>query len=186
MALVDYGYSSDEDDGEDEYDIESSNAVSGAMEETSMQLDSKEKKNSSMTELNVIMEQVVTEPPIVLQPNSQKVPHVPAREAVILPSPADLFSSSPSAAVEFGSMNRRNVKESRKRTEVNGNVHLAPHQKTARGTLAVHRHSPDTGGGVLLPPQLRGRSNIVTEDLGILFSRKPKVSSGTHPSRMQE
>ncbi|MBA0667093.1 hypothetical protein Goklo_000217 [Gossypium klotzschianum] len=28
---------------------------------------------------------------------------------------------------------------------------------------------PDTGGGSLVPPQLRGRSNVVTEDISKLF-----------------
>ncbi|KAK6928813.1 hypothetical protein RJ641_005018 [Dillenia turbinata] len=43
------------------------------------------------------------------------------------------------------------------------------HSKVPRGMLPHSRNVPDTVGDLLLPPQLKGRSNVVTEDLGKLF-----------------
>ncbi|XAR54416.1 hypothetical protein NMG60_11029532 [Bertholletia excelsa] len=47
-----------------------------------------------------------------------------------------------------------------------------PRSKSPKGNLRHSRSVPDTAGGLLVPPQLRGRSNIVTEDVSKLFVRK--------------
>lgn len=60
---------------------------------------------------------------------------------------------------------------SRKR-DSNGLASSLPRNKVPRGTLPHSRNVPDTVGGVLVPPQLSGRSNVVTEDIGKLFVRK--------------
>ncbi|KAG9459361.1 hypothetical protein H6P81_003869 [Aristolochia fimbriata] len=46
-----------------------------------------------------------------------------------------------------------------------------PHQqsKLPRGNMPNSKSTPDTLEGMLIPPQLRGRSNVVTEDIGRLF-----------------
>ncbi|TYI45145.1 hypothetical protein E1A91_D13G015700v1 [Gossypium mustelinum] len=44
-----------------------------------------------------------------------------------------------------------------------------PRAKLPRATLPHSKSVPDTGGGSLVPPQLRGRSNVVTEDISKLF-----------------
>ncbi|KAG4109866.1 hypothetical protein ERO13_D13G013700v2 [Gossypium hirsutum] len=44
-----------------------------------------------------------------------------------------------------------------------------PRAKLPRATLRHSKSVPDTGGGSLVPPQLRGRSNVVTEDISKLF-----------------
>ncbi|KAK4253774.1 hypothetical protein QN277_010408 [Acacia crassicarpa] len=57
---------------------------------------------------------------------------------------------------------------------------LAPstlRSKVPRGNLPPSRNVPDTSSGVLVPPQLKGRSNIVTEDMGKLFVKPNKPSS---------
>ncbi|BBG96456.1 glutathione S-transferase THETA 3 [Prunus dulcis] len=44
--------------------------------------------------------------------------------------------------------------------------------KVPKGNLPHSKNVPDTIGGMLVPPQLSGRSNIVTEDVGKLFVKK--------------
>ncbi|KAK9912960.1 hypothetical protein M0R45_036792 [Rubus argutus] len=60
---------------------------------------------------------------------------------------------------------------SRKR-ESGSFVSPTPRSKVPRGNLPHSRNVPDTVGGMLVPPQLSGRSNIVTEDVGKLFVKK--------------
>lgn len=60
---------------------------------------------------------------------------------------------------------------SRKR-ESNGSSSAYPHCKLTRGPLPHSRNVPDAVGSQLIPPQLRGRSNVVTEDINKLFVRK--------------
>ncbi|KAF9590417.1 hypothetical protein IFM89_035252 [Coptis chinensis] len=47
-----------------------------------------------------------------------------------------------------------------------------PCSKFPRSNLPHSRNVPDTVGGLLVPPQLSGRSNVVTEDLSKLFVRR--------------
>ncbi|XP_059459832.1 uncharacterized protein LOC132189224 [Corylus avellana] len=61
---------------------------------------------------------------------------------------------------------------SRKRDSNGSASALLPRRKVPRGTLPHSRNVPDTVRGVLVPPQLSGRSNVVTEDIGKLFVRK--------------
>ncbi|KAK4787188.1 hypothetical protein SAY86_011021 [Trapa natans] len=53
----------------------------------------------------------------------------------------------------------------------------APAEKLHRGTLARVKNVPETGGGLLVPPQLSGRSNVATEDLSKLFVRRHRDAS---------
>ncbi|CAN0917228.1 hypothetical protein LINGRAHAP2_LOCUS30163 [Linum grandiflorum] len=50
------------------------------------------------------------------------------------------------------------------------------HSKLPKGSLLHGTNVPDTASGVLVPPQLRGRSNVVTEDIGKLFVKGPAAS----------
>lgn len=65
---------------------------------------------------------------------------------------------------------------SRKR-EAKGFSSSLPRSKVPKGTLPHSRNVPDTVGGLLVPPQLKGKSNVVTEDLSKLFVKKPVGSS---------
>ncbi|KAF8061280.1 hypothetical protein N665_1207s0019 [Sinapis alba] len=50
--------------------------------------------------------------------------------------------------------------------------------KLPRGNNLPHsKNSPDTLGNVLVPPQLKGRSNVATEDMSRLFVKKRQDSS---------
>lgn len=44
--------------------------------------------------------------------------------------------------------------------------------KIPRSNLPHSKNIPDTGSGLLVPPQLGGRSNVVTEDINKLFVKK--------------
>ncbi|CAD5181412.1 unnamed protein product [Musa acuminata subsp. malaccensis] len=65
---------------------------------------------------------------------------------------------------------------SRKR-ESNGSTFPQPSSKHPRGQSTHPRNVPNTMGGLLVPPQLSGRSNVVTEDVGKLFVSKRGESS---------
>ncbi|KAK1317051.1 hypothetical protein QJS10_CPA05g00742 [Acorus calamus] len=59
-----------------------------------------------------------------------------------------------------------------KKRAPNGLPPSHPHPKLPRGNSARPRNVPDTLGGALVPPQLKGRSNVVTEDINKLFVRR--------------
>ncbi|XP_038722385.1 uncharacterized protein LOC120014492 [Tripterygium wilfordii] len=62
---------------------------------------------------------------------------------------------------------------SKKKRDSNGlSSSQLPRSKVPRGTLLHTRNLPDTGGGMLVPPQLSGRKNVVTEDIGKLFVKR--------------
>ncbi|KAK8531734.1 hypothetical protein V6N13_131093 [Hibiscus sabdariffa] len=56
-----------------------------------------------------------------------------------------------------------------------------PRTKLPRATLPHSKNVPDTGGGTLVPPQLRGRSNVVTEDISKLFVSRNAVAQPKGP-----
>ncbi|KAI3905616.1 hypothetical protein MKX01_036525 [Papaver californicum] len=63
---------------------------------------------------------------------------------------------------------------SRKR-ESKGSASTNLRSKFPRGNLPNTKSFPDTVGGALVPPQLKGRSNVVTEDIGKLFVKTKKT-----------
>ncbi|XP_022745032.1 uncharacterized protein LOC111295685 [Durio zibethinus] len=56
-----------------------------------------------------------------------------------------------------------------------------PRAKLPRATLPHSKSVPDTGGGTLVPPQLKGRSNVVTEDISKLFVSRHAVAQPRGP-----
>lgn len=91
-----------------------------------------------------------------------------------LPDASQLFASFDSVK-ESAVMNvLGGAFNSKKRSDVNGSANVPP-KKIPKGSLMPIRITPDTAGGSLLPPQIRGRSNIATEDLDKLFTRKSKM-----------
>ncbi|PWA39012.1 hypothetical protein CTI12_AA576050 [Artemisia annua] len=53
-----------------------------------------------------------------------------------------------------------------------------PRGKIPKGNLPHSKIVPETARGLLRPPQLSGRSNVVTEDINKLFTRR----NGSEPS----
>ncbi|KAJ0243431.1 hypothetical protein HA466_0194870 [Hirschfeldia incana] len=65
-----------------------------------------------------------------------------------------------------------------RKREFNGKSSSLPHRsKLPRGNLPHSKNSPDTFGNLLAPPQLKGRSNVATEDMSRLFVKKRQDSS---------
>ncbi|KAG5539136.1 hypothetical protein RHGRI_019630 [Rhododendron griersonianum] len=98
--------------------------------------------------------------------------------AVKLPDASLLFNSTPvSSDLVSGSDHSLRVaaaiaeRESRKR-EANILASALPRSKVPKGNFPHQKSIPDTVAGLLVPPQLRGRSNVVTEDIGKLFVRR--------------
>lgn len=90
---------------------------------------------------------------------------------------ASLLLSSPFSSQQIGSDHSSRVaaamaeNASRKR-EANGSSSSNIRGKIPKGNLPHSKNIPDTSSGLLMPPQLRGRSNVVTEDITKLFVRK--------------
>lgn len=106
--------------------------------------------------------------------NASRAIASPGRTAPIrLPNAVELLGASHG----FGSTSRTTTESSsKKRPELNGSANLSPPLKLPRRDLPSSRTSPDTAGGLLLPPQLRGRSNVVTDDIDKLFVRRRRDS----------
>ncbi|XVF24239.1 hypothetical protein REPUB_Repub13aG0110600 [Reevesia pubescens] len=62
-----------------------------------------------------------------------------------------------------------------------GSLAAPPRSKLPRATIPHSKSVPDTGGGALVPPQLRGRSNVVTEDISKLFVSRNAVAQPRGP-----
>ncbi|KGN51124.1 uncharacterized protein LOC101221543 isoform X3 [Cucumis sativus] len=168
MSLVDYA-SSDED-------------VPAAVEE-------EEKDNRNQSENHIITEPHLPKheprpqsPPLnqpIVKPNQQfetneessSVPWVGLPDASLLlnsPTSSSLFSGSDHSSRVAAAMA---ANASRKR-ETNVLGSSLPRSKFPRSSLPHSKNVPDTSGALLVPPQLTGRSNIVTEDISKLFVKK--------------
>ncbi|XP_010456515.1 PREDICTED: uncharacterized protein LOC104737971 [Camelina sativa] len=65
-----------------------------------------------------------------------------------------------------------------RKRDLNGNASSLPRRpKVPRGNLPHSKNIPETMGNVLVPPQLKGRSNVATEDMSRLFVKKRQDSS---------
>ncbi|KAM3335602.1 hypothetical protein ACQJBY_029854 [Aegilops geniculata] len=99
------------------------------------------------------------------------------RQNVSLPAPsfdlpdiADLFDSASlpnrGSAGIMGSSSRKR--------ESNGSAIQDPRSKFPRAQSAQSRGTRNAAASTLVPPQLSGRSNVVTEDMGKLFVARRK------------
>ncbi|KAI4323476.1 hypothetical protein L6164_023075 [Bauhinia variegata] len=64
------------------------------------------------------------------------------------------------------------VENASRKRDSNGLASSTIHRKVPKGDLPPSRNAPDTAGGMLLPPQISGRKNVVTEDINKLFVKK--------------
>ncbi|KAL2651849.1 hypothetical protein R1flu_019977 [Riccia fluitans] len=98
------------------------------------------------------------------------IEEVPQQSPIIpvqLPDVDLLLSSGNSASASTSNPQRK------REPTANGSAHHQPSRKVSRGNLRPSRNPPDTAGGLLLPPQLRGRSNM-------LISFRPRTSCLSH------
>ncbi|XP_040993015.1 uncharacterized protein LOC121239768 [Juglans microcarpa x Juglans regia] len=164
MSLVDYGSSSDDD-------------VSDAEEEEPR--DEPEQGPKDIPHRPVLPQNRVSETPSNQQPDSSaahssepSIERLPDASLLLnLPAIASGLMSSSDHSSRVAAAMAENA--SRKRDSNDSTLTSSlPRSKVPRGTLRHSRNVPDTVGGVLVPPQLSGRSNVVTEDIGKLFVRK--------------
>ncbi|KAL3537602.1 hypothetical protein ACH5RR_000968 [Cinchona calisaya] len=108
-----------------------------------------------------------------LDPSMPRLPDA----SLLLNSPALL--SHPANATDHSSRVAAAMAESESRKrELRGlSSSNFTRNKVPRGNLPHSKRVPDTVGGHLLPPQLTGRSNIVTEDVNKLFVKRHVDSS---------
>ncbi|KAH7528030.1 uncharacterized protein LOC107417804 [Ziziphus jujuba] len=101
------------------------------------------------------------------EPPIEKLPDA----SLLLNSPD--FSSNMVSATDHSSLVAAAMAEnaSRKR-DSKGLASSLPRSKVPKGSLPHSKNVPDTVGGMLVPPQLSGRSNVVTEDISKLFVNK--------------
>ncbi|KAF7040014.1 hypothetical protein CFC21_049946 [Triticum aestivum] len=87
-----------------------------------------------------------------------------------LPDIADLFDSP--SLPNRGSAGM--VGSSSRKRESNGSAIQDPRSKFPRAQSAQSRGARNAAASTLVPPQLSGRSNVVTEDMGKLFVARRK------------
>ncbi|XP_021887440.1 uncharacterized protein LOC110806809 isoform X1 [Carica papaya] len=159
MSLVDYASSSDDDvsDAEEERQQEQIHVSNHKPSPPTLPPDNQRSGLSSneQAETAVLPFPSTSEklPDASLLLNSHTVPFVSGND----------HASRVAAAMAESASRKRNS---------NGLASSLSRNKIPRGTLLHSKNVPDTASGMLLPPQLRGRSNIVTEDIGRLFVKK--------------
>ncbi|TVU34708.1 hypothetical protein EJB05_16555, partial [Eragrostis curvula] len=96
-----------------------------------------------------------------------------------LPDVADLFAPPSIQSQQSRTVDHSSRENASRKRESNGSVFQDSKNKCQR-TQSQPRGSRSVAGNSLIPPQLRGRSNVVTEDMSKLFVAKRK---DTLPSR---
>ncbi|KAK9283955.1 hypothetical protein L1049_012213 [Liquidambar formosana] len=163
MSLVDYDSSSDEEDAE-------------VREEEEEEKDDSELPRPNPTSPTPLPQTKRSGFPPNQQPENVLRLSVPSIEklpdaSLLLNSPA--ISSHLASSSDHSSRVAAAMAESASRKrDANGMISSFPRSKVPRGALPHSKNSPDTISGLLVPPQLNGRSNVVTEDIGKLFVRR--------------
>ncbi|KAG2239574.1 hypothetical protein Bca52824_091634 [Brassica carinata] len=99
-----------------------------------------------------------------------------------LPDALLLLESPTLAHVSGGGDHASVVAAAMRKRDLNGNSSSLPRRpKVPRGFLPHSKNIPDTSGNLLVPPQLKGRSNVATEDMSRLFVKKRQDSSKATP-----
>ncbi|KAJ6852381.1 uncharacterized protein M6B38_255410 [Iris pallida] len=157
MSLVDYADSSSDQD--DDTDKETEAAAAAAEEEIKEQQQEEEMPPVAPPSRRPSAGVSPLPPPMI-----ERLPDA----SLLLASPS--FSSHQTVGTDHSSRVAAAMaaSESRKR-HPNGSGFPSTRSKLPRGQLPHSRNVPDTN---LIPPQLRGRSNVVTEDISKLFVRR--------------
>ncbi|CAI9764998.1 unnamed protein product [Fraxinus pennsylvanica] len=164
MALVDYASSSDDDEPQIEADQEQEQ-TKGPEEKRFRCQDNHSTHSRKSSGLS-------------LSKQTEKIPNQPESSGLKLPDASLLLDSPalPSHLVTASEHSSRVVAAMAESTSRKRALNCAPasnlRSKVPKGTLAHSMNAPDTVGGHLLPPQLTGRKNVVTEDISKLFVRR--------------
>lgn len=177
MSLVDYASSSEEEDEKFTGKRDGKRDEIGGDEEDGEKGGGREER---------ILESAARVPPLDPLPNQhlvmlsshRGVSSLPPSQIEKLPDASLLLSSSSFSPCQTAVADHASrvavaiaARESQKR-ELTGTALAYPRRKLPRGSLLHSRNVPDTVGSQLIPPQLHGRSNVVTEDMSKLFVRK--------------
>ncbi|PKU74240.1 uncharacterized protein LOC110099582 isoform X1 [Dendrobium catenatum] len=183
MSLVDYASSSEDEEVEE--DQEPQHYKQDTRDERQVE---KERPNESAAAATVPLQfpqcqpksssshSTYRHPDVVIPSNAISMEKLPDA-SILLSSPS--FSPQQYAGTDHSSRIASTIPEiaSRKR-EPNGSGFIHPPNKHPRGNLPHSRNILDTVSGTLIPPQLKGRSNVVTEDIRKLFVNRHREPSG--------
>ncbi|CAM0885313.1 unnamed protein product [Alopecurus aequalis] len=89
------------------------------------------------------------------------------------PSPSRSARPAPQHPAPSQNVASTNSRSSSRKRESNGSV-IPPRSKFPRAPSAQPRGARNAAASTLVPPQLSGRSNVVTEDMGRLFVARRK------------
>ncbi|KAL5543643.1 hypothetical protein UlMin_007427 [Ulmus minor] len=154
MSLVDYASSEDDDDVPEEF-------VGKQEKESDQPQPSIRPQN--LSESNPKPESSVSAEP----PSIEKLPDA----SELLNSP-DFLCSALSGTDHSSRVAAAMAESASRKRDSFGLSSSNQRSKIPKGTLPHPKNVPDTSSGMLVPPQLRGRSNIVTEDISKLFVKK--------------
>ncbi|KAJ0230751.1 hypothetical protein HA466_0306130 [Hirschfeldia incana] len=126
------------------------------------------------------------------QPPQQKPSQSKSRRSLIekeesvglpqLPDALSLLESPMLTHVSGGGDHASVVAAAMRKRDLNGHSSSLPRRpKVPRGVLPRSKNIPETSGNLLVPPQLKGRSNVATEDMSRLFVKKRQESSKATP-----
>ncbi|KAG6382754.1 hypothetical protein SASPL_157537 [Salvia splendens] len=163
MSLVDYADSSDED--------EPQNPPAAAQEKIE-QLPENPEERPAPDHLQSRVSTALSPPPskqsgkVLDQSPVLKLPDA----AFLLDSP--VVPSQLNAPDHSSRVAAAMAESAARKRDLNVSAGSYPRNKVPKGMLPNTKSVPETVGGHLLPPQLSGRSNVVTEDISKLFVRK--------------
>ncbi|KAL6495736.1 hypothetical protein OROGR_030299 [Orobanche gracilis] len=180
MSLVDYADSSDEDEPQTpvrERENEQLKEISEKRPRFDVPAPGPSSNNDPVYSRN--------RTPVNLRPLSSKQMEIVSDQSseLKLPDASFLLNSpvAPSNLLNFLDHSSRvsaaMAESAGRKRELNRPIAGSPRTKVPKGILPHSKGIPDTVGSHLLPPQLAGRSNVVTEDISKLFVRKHTNSS---------
>ncbi|XP_031480802.1 uncharacterized protein LOC116250938 [Nymphaea colorata] len=172
MSLVDYASSSDEESDKEEGEEERGG---GGEDKGRAGPRPNPSTLSSHSNRNPVASSRQDQAPNSSQRTIQRLPDV----SQLLDSPSftpDQLNGGDHSSRVAAAMAARELKK----RESNGSLPSLPQRKIARGNLPPQRIQPDTVGSRLLPPQISGRSNVVTEDIDKLFVKRRREENGGH------
>ncbi|KAG4386971.1 hypothetical protein AAZX31_11G146400 [Glycine max] len=155
MSLVDYASSSDDDVPEPTEEEHRKKE-----EPQSPPLRSKTKSGSSSN-------QQLENKPHSSPPSVEKLP-----DASLLLDAPTVSSNLMSASDHFSRVAAAQAENASRKRDSNGMASSTVRSKVPRANLPHSRNVPETSGSMLVPPQISGRKNVVTEDISKLFVKK--------------
>ncbi|XP_044489855.1 uncharacterized protein LOC123214167 [Mangifera indica] len=171
MSLVDYASSSDDDVSEPEAEQQHDNVQPQiSKQQPSPPPPRPNLRSESSSSSNNEPEIAAT---LSLPPPFESFEKLPDASMLLNSTTISLVSGNDHASRVAAAM----AESATRKRDANGLSSTLPRRKIPKGTLPHSKNVLDTAGGSLLPPQLSGRSNIVTEDISKLFVRRQEEPS---------